>query len=90
MCIVYEYVFVFLIITGLSRKGWFEGGGLWATICPGVGQCPTGPRLPSYFFIIIIFVIITIMMMMMTKVGARLPSYDCLLFLITMTKEKDD
>ena len=61
-------VFVFLIITGLSRKGWFEGGGLWATICPGVGQCPTGPRLPSYFFIIIIFIIIFIMMMM-TKVG---------------------
>ena len=31
---------------GLSRKGWFEGGGLWGTICPGVGA--PYPRLPSY------------------------------------------
>ena len=70
-------------MTGLSRKGWFEGGGLWATICPGVGQCPTGPRLPSYFFIIIIFIII-IIMMMMTKVG-----HDCLLTVVVYFYHND-
>ena len=34
------------MMKGLSRKGWFEGGGLWGTICPGVGA--PYPRLPSY------------------------------------------